>query len=59
MYIPTFSTITVNNYVIMNEIVNDQWPLIGDLYTSCMADSSDLNDDTNAVLATMVLSNHY
>eukprot|EP01111_Echinosteliopsis_oligospora_P003460 TRINITY_DN1545_c0_g2_i2.p1 TRINITY_DN1545_c0_g2~~TRINITY_DN1545_c0_g2_i2.p1 ORF type:complete len:753 (+),score=188.09 TRINITY_DN1545_c0_g2_i2:29-2260(+) len=46
MYTPVFTNITMNNLEVLNNIVTDQWPLIGDLYSSCMAsDPSDFPGD--------------
>jgi predicted metalloendopeptidase len=54
MYIPVFNEVEYDNYVTLNDIVNDQWPLINDLYVSCMANSDDLSADTINSLAQMI-----
>lgn len=56
MYIPIFSEVQYDNYIVLNEIVNDQWPLVNDLYSSCMISDSQLNQDSLQTL-TKILTN--
>eukprot|EP01113_Clastostelium_recurvatum_P032527 TRINITY_DN4194_c0_g1_i1.p1 TRINITY_DN4194_c0_g1~~TRINITY_DN4194_c0_g1_i1.p1 ORF type:complete len:773 (-),score=130.52 TRINITY_DN4194_c0_g1_i1:64-2301(-) len=46
MLIPTFTTIEANNNQILEEIVNNQWPIINDFYTSCVQNQDDIDADT-------------
>eukprot|EP00026_Physarum_polycephalum_P004314 Phypoly_transcript_04332.p1 GENE.Phypoly_transcript_04332~~Phypoly_transcript_04332.p1 ORF type:complete len:714 (-),score=121.16 Phypoly_transcript_04332:26-2167(-) len=46
MYIPVFNEVEYDNYIALNDIVNDQWPLINDLYVSCMSSDAYLTADT-------------
>jgi len=57
MYIPTFQTVELNNYEVLNGIVNGQWPLISDLYQSCMQDPDYVADDTAETLQFVIDQN--
>jgi putative endopeptidase len=54
MYIPVFNEVQLGNYEVLNGIVNDQWPLINDLYMSCMASDAALTQDSQATLQKLV-----
>lgn len=53
MYIPIFNEVAYDNYVVLKNIVTDQWPLINDLYSSCLAPSSYLSLDSSSSLLSL------
>lgn len=48
---PTFDEITVQNYQILTNLLEQQWPLLSDLYDSCTMDPSELSNITRATFS--------